>query len=310
MSDRRVLVTGAAGGRQGQTGRHVSEMLLARGIPIRAFVHRIDERSDRLRALGAEVFEGDLLDIQSVQRAVQNVSSVYFAYPVQDGLLDATAIMSVAARDAGISRLINLVMLRSSPDAPTPRMRQNYLSEQVFDWSGIGAVHVRAAVFYENLRALVRMSLATQSIIKLPWGGDSTVVPLVSAEDVARVAVGLLVSPDVSAGSTYPVIGEVLELREIIATFGRVLGRDVGYEEISDEEWRRDALARGANQHAVEHLSQLWRSFRAAGSRPESARFQVTDTIGRLGGAKPKTFEEFVREERSVLMAEPSQTSV
>lgn len=309
MSDRRVLVTGAAGGRQGRTGRHVSEMLLARGIPVRALIHRIDERSDRLRALGAEVFAGDLLDIQSVQRAVRDVSGIYFAYPVQDGLLDATAIMSVAAREAGIARLVNLVMLRSSPDAPTPRMRQNYLSEQVFDWSGIGAVHIRAAVFYENLRALVRTSLATQGIIKLPWGGDGTVVPLVSAEDVARVAVGLLLNPDIPGGSTYPVIGDVLDLRGIIATFGRVLGRNVGYEEISDEEWRRDALAGGANRHAVQHLSQLWQSFRAAALRPEPARFHVTDTIARLGGAKPKTFEEFVREERSVFMAEPSEIS-
>ncbi len=304
MLDTRVLVTGAAGGRQGQTGRHVSEMLLALGIPVRAFVHRIDERSDRLRALGAEIFEGDLLDIQSVQLAVQNVSSVYFAYPVQDGLMDASAIMSVAARGAGISRLINLVMLRSSPDAPTFRMRQNYLSEQVFDWAGIGAAHVKCAIFYENLRALVRQNLTKQGIIKLPWGRDATKVPLVSAEDVARVAVGLLVSPDVPAGSTYPVIGEVLTLREIVMTFGQVLGRDVSYEEISDEAWRSDALASGANQHAIEHLSQLWRAIRVADPRPESARFQVTDTIERLGGAKPKTFEEFVREERSGLMAD------
>src|SRR6202163_5151882 len=73
-----VLVTSAAGGRQGKTGRHVSEMLLARGVPVRAFVHRIDERSDRLRALGAEVFEGDFLDIRSVQRAAQGASSIYF----------------------------------------------------------------------------------------------------------------------------------------------------------------------------------------------------------------------------------------
>src|SRR6266849_3468971 len=103
MSDRLVLVTGASGGSQGKTGRHVSEMLLARGVPVRAFVHKIDERSDHLRALGAEVFEGDFLNIQSVQRAVRDVSSVYFAYPVQDGLLDATAIMAVVARDAGIT---------------------------------------------------------------------------------------------------------------------------------------------------------------------------------------------------------------
>jgi len=76
----------------------------------------------------------------------------YFAYPVQDGLLDATAAMAVAAREAGISRLVNLVMLQSSVDAPTPRMRQNLpVRKQVFEWAGVGAEHVRATVFYENL---------------------------------------------------------------------------------------------------------------------------------------------------------------
>jgi uncharacterized protein YbjT (DUF2867 family) len=294
-----VLVTGAAGGQQGKTGWHVSQMLLARGVPVRAFVHKIDERSDRLRVLGAEVVEGDFLDFQSVQRAVQGVSSVYFAYPVQEGLLDATAIMAVAARNAGVPRLIDMVMLVSSPDAPTPRMRQNYLSEQIFEWAGIGAAHVRATVFYENVRALAGSSLATQGTILLPWGSDSTVVPLVSGEDVARVAAGLLTSPSLTPGSSYPVIGEVLALRDIIATLGRVLGRKVRYQEISDEQWRGGALARGVNQHAVEHLSQLWRSIRTA-----PVQFEVTDTIETLGGRAPKTFEEFVREEKSTFTAQ------
>jgi uncharacterized protein YbjT (DUF2867 family) len=271
-------------------------MLLKSGIPVRAFVRKIDERSDQLRALGAEIFEGDFLDVRSVKRAVQDVSSVYFAYPVQDGLLDATAAMAVAAREAGISRLVNLVMLQSSVDAPTPRMRQNYLSEQVFDWAGIGAVHVRATVFYENLGSQVRLSLPTQGAVRLPWGKENTVLPLVAAEDVARVAVGLLTSPSLTAGTAYPVIGAVISLKEIIATFGRVLAKDVRYEEIADDEWRRDALARGYNAHALEHLSALWKALRAAGLDPQIARFAVTDTIEKLGGAKPKTFETFVRE--------------
>ena len=169
-----ILVTSAAGGRQGKSGRHVSEMLLARGVPVRAFVHTIDERSERLAALGAEIVQGDFLDIRSVQRAAQGTSAIYFAYPVQDGLLDATAAMALAAREAGISRLVNLVMLQSSPDAPTPRMRQNYLSEQVFEWAGIGAVHIRATVFYENVAALVRQSLPAQGAVRLPWGGKNT----------------------------------------------------------------------------------------------------------------------------------------
>jgi uncharacterized protein YbjT (DUF2867 family) len=303
MADQLVLVTGASGGRQGRTGRHVCEMLLARGVAVRAFVRAIDERSEHLRGLGAEVFQGDLLDIRSVERAAQGASSVYFAYPVQDGLLDATATMALAARQAGISRLVNLVMLESSADAPTPRMRQNYLSEQVFDWAAIGAVHIRATVFYENLRALVRMSLPAQGAVRLPWGSERTVLPLVAGEDVARVAVGLLTSPSLPPGASYRVIGETLALGDIIATFARVLGRDVRYEEISDEEWRRDALARGFNQHAVEHLSRLWRALRGAGRDPQSTRLAVTDTIETLGGAAPKTFEAFVREERGTLTA-------
>jgi uncharacterized protein YbjT (DUF2867 family) len=146
MSDQLVLVTGAAGGRQGKTGRQVTHLLLARGIRVRAFVHRLDDRSDALRTLGAEVVQGDFLDLHAVQQAVQGVSSIYFAYPVQEGLLDATATAAWAAREAHITRLINLSMLRPAPDAPTPRMRQNYLSEQVFNWAGIGAAHVRAPV--------------------------------------------------------------------------------------------------------------------------------------------------------------------
>jgi uncharacterized protein YbjT (DUF2867 family) len=153
-------------------------------------------------------------------------------------------------------------------------------------------------VFYENLRSLAGATLATQGTIFLPWGSDSTVLPLVSGEDVARVAVGLLTSPSVRPGGTYPVIGDVLTLRDIVATFGRVLNREVRYQEISDEQWRDGALTHGFNQHAVDHLSQLWRSIRA--SRDQ---FDVTDTIATLGGRRPKTFEEFVRQEQSAFAA-------
>jgi uncharacterized protein YbjT (DUF2867 family) len=298
-----ILVTSAAGGRQGKTGRHVAEMLLARGIPVRAFVHKIDERSEALRARGAEIVEADFLNIRSVQRAAEGTSAIYFAYPVQDGLMDATAAMAVAAREAGVTRLVNLVMLQSSPDAPTPRMRQNYLSEQVFEWAGIGAVHIRATVFYENLASMVRQSLPAQGAIRLPWGSESTVLPLVAAEDVARVAVGLLTGPQPEASSFHRLIGTTISLKEIIATFARVTGKNVHYEEISDEQWRRDVAARGFNPHAIEHLSSLWRAIRGAAIDPNDPRYAITEAIETIGGARPKTFEAFVRESQGELLA-------
>src|SRR5207302_795764 len=119
--------------------------------------------------------------------------------------------------------------------------------------------HVRATVFYENLAALVRMSLPTQGAVRLPWGKEQTVLPLVAAEDVARVAVGLLTAAELPTNAAYPLIGEVISLNEIIATFARVMDKSVRYEEISDDEWRSEAAARGVNAHAIEHLSSLWK---------------------------------------------------
>jgi len=298
MANELVLVTGAAGGAQGKTGRHVSELLLRRGVKVRAFVHKIDERSEHLRALGAEIVAGDFLDYRSVERAVQGVSSIYFAYPVQPGLLEATTIMADCARRAGVRRVIDMVMLVSTPDAPTPRMRQNYLSEQIFEWAGVGAAHVRATVFFEQVRMMAAATIAAQGAIMLPWGSEKTVLPLVAGEDVARVAAGVLTSPQVTPGSSYPVIGQVLTLGDAIKTISRVLGRDVRYVEIPDQQWRDGALARGVNAHAVEHLVELWRALR---TNPRG--FDVPDTIERFGGQQPKTFEAFVREQQDAFIA-------
>jgi uncharacterized protein YbjT (DUF2867 family) len=291
MTDGTVLVTGAAGGQQGRTGRRVTELLRARDVPVRAMVRTLDDRAEHLRSLGAEVVVGDFLDFRSIQAAVDGVSAVYFAYPVQPGLLDATVNMAVAARNAGIGRLVDMVMLISAPDAPTPRMRENYLSEQVFEWAGIGAAHVRATVFFENIGSLASASLDS-GVFMAPFGADSTVIPLVAGEDVARVAAGVLTAEDVPAGTAYPVVGQLLTVEEIVTTMARGLGREITYRHITDELWAEAAGSR-INAHAVAHLSKLWATLRTQPSDVE-----VTDTIEKVGGHRPKTFAEFVAEEK------------
>jgi uncharacterized protein YbjT (DUF2867 family) len=284
-----VLVTGAAGGLQGKTGRRVTELLRERGVPVRAMVRTWDERAEYLQSLGADVVTADFLDFTSIQRAVEGVSAVYFAYPVQDGLLEATVNMAVAARNAGVERLVDMVMLVSAPDAPTPRMRENYLSEQVFEHAGIGAAHVRATVFFENVRALADATIAAGTFMA-PFGDDATVIPLVAGEDVARVAAGVLTAAEVPAGGSYSVIGQVLSVREIVDALASALGRDITYLDVSDEAWAEAAAGR-INAHAVAHLTKLWANLR---SNPR--QFEPTDTITTLGGRPPKTFVEFATE--------------
>src|SRR5216684_2864949 len=73
-----ILITGAAGGQQGSTGRVIATLLLDQGLPVRAFVHKLDARSDELRQKGAEIIEGSLLNPASVQAAMKDVRRAYF----------------------------------------------------------------------------------------------------------------------------------------------------------------------------------------------------------------------------------------
>ncbi len=67
--DAPILVTGAAG-QLGAVGRTVTGLLLDRGLRVRAMVRREDERAAALRAAGAEVVVGDLLEPADVFRVV------------------------------------------------------------------------------------------------------------------------------------------------------------------------------------------------------------------------------------------------
>jgi uncharacterized protein YbjT (DUF2867 family) len=284
-----ILVTGAAGGSQGSTGRIVTRLLRHRGLPVRAFVHTDDERCEGLRELGADVVTGDLREIASVLPAVSGVRKAFFTYPVTGGLLDAAAAVAAASRLHGVRQLVEVSQLAAAPDAPTPHMRQHWLAEQVFDRAGIGAIHLRAAVFFENLAVLVA---AGNGQLALPLGSEDTVIPLVAAADVARVAAGIL-SGTAPAAGTDPVCrltGDVATIGEIAAAF-TASGSPARYVDTDPREWERRALRIYHDPHTVEHLSKLWEIFRIIGSGHDL--YQVTDAIEQAGGSPPVKLTEF-----------------
>lgn len=293
-----ILVTGAAGGAQGSTGRVITTLLREQGVPVRAFVHRHDHRSEELRALGAEIVAGDLLDPASVQKALEGVKRAYFTYPVIDGLLEATTIFAATARGTGVEMIVNNSQFQSLPgfrDYPSFRNLQHRLADRIFDWSQVGAVHVQAPPYYENVRALVSRTIAEKNAVFLPWGKGDAVIPLTGAADVARVAATLLTSPRLPSTNVFPLVSEMPTVQQIVDTLGKVLGRPVQYVPITDEQWA-DAVKGRLNAHALDHLGHLWRYFRETG-----AGFRTTDTVRAVTGRKPQTLEEFFRANASVM---------
>jgi uncharacterized protein YbjT (DUF2867 family) len=304
MADGAILVTGAAGARrggtsaQGSTGYRVTRLLLERAQPVRAFVHTLDERADELRELGAEVVQGDLHDLGSVRSAMEGVRRSYFTYPVQPGLVEATATFAAAAREADSELVVNLSQLLSRRDGgrqPTPHQDRHWLAEQLLDWAGVGAVHLNAVIFYENLWAMASGSLAAAGVVALPWGPASTRIPLIAAEDVARVAAGLLTGDPLPNGTIVPLIGAIVSNQEIAGAFAETLGRPVRHVEVSEEQWLESISGAGINDAAVEHLVHLWRYLRS-GEPQRQDGFGVTDAIERLGGSPPRSLADHLRD--------------
>ena len=197
----------------------------------------------------------------------------------------------------GLELVVNLSqLLTRRGNHPTPHQKRHWLSEQIFDWAEIGAVHLDATVFYENLRALARGSLAKAGAILLPWGPDSTTLPMVSAEDVARMAVGLLLGPAQPKNTVLPLVGDVVTVRDMVAAFSEILGKPIQYREITDDQWTQNVSGAGLNHAALEHLTDLWRYLRTRS--PEfQASYNVTDNIERIGGQPPRSLRQFLAEQ-------------
>jgi uncharacterized protein YbjT (DUF2867 family) len=301
-----ILVTGAAGGTQGSTGRLVASLLMEQGIPVRALVHKLDSRSDQLRQQGAEVVEGDLLNSAAVQAAMRSVKRAYFTYPVADGLLEAAAIFAAAARDAALELVVNNSQFQGRPGDPafrdlkraaSFRNLQHRLADRIFDWAEVGAVHLQAPPYYENVRALLSKSIAEQGTVYLPWGEDTTVIPLVGAQDVSHVAATLLANPGVPSQSAYALISETPTVKEMIEALGRAIGQPIRYVSVTDEQWA-NAVKERLGPHALDHLSHLWQTFRTG-----EERYQTTDAIRMITGRNPQTLEEFFRENAGFFIA-------
>jgi NAD(P)H dehydrogenase (quinone) len=290
----RILVTGAAG----KTGAEVVEQLRERGFTVRALVRRRDERSARLEALGAEVRVCDLLDLESMRTAMQGVQRVYFVYPPQGELLvEATTIVAVAARDAGVDALVNMSQISARDEAKSPLALQHWLSERILDWADIGAVHLRPTYFAENLVMFGAETIASQGKLYLPYGTEKHAP--VAAADIARVASGILADPTLHVGERYVVTGpRSLSLAEMADVLSRELGRPVEYVDLPVEAWGEvlakvdgmtDSLATHLKAVAVDHQNGVFRG--------------ETDVVERIGGQPPQALDTFIREHRTVFGA-------
>src|SRR5690349_17619932 len=256
-----IRVTGAAG-RVGAIGRTVTELLLKQGKTVRAMVRTEDERAQALRNMGAEVVVGDLLDLNSMHRAIAGCETMYFGMSISDAYLAATVNTAAVAKYHGVKAFINMsqmsvAQMSITETTPSPQHKLQWLSEQALNWSGLPVAHVRPTVFLEGFfLTLTSDSVRQSNQIRLPFGQGKT--SPIGAEDVARVVATLLKNPLPHVGKIYHLTGPHSENMDFYAEeYSKALGRTITYQDIPVGQWRDVLAERHWPVHVVNHLAAM-----------------------------------------------------
>jgi NAD(P)H dehydrogenase (quinone) len=290
MPQVKVLVAGATG----DTGRATVDELLARGYQVRALAHKEDGRSKRLQQQGAEVVYGDLLDFGQVRAALSGVQRAYFVYPIRPGILQATAYFAQAAKEANVDGIVNMSQVSAREDAKSNAATDHWLSERLFDWSGVTVAHIRPTYFAEWLLYLAPLIRAGKLPVPFGTGRHAPI----AAEDQGRVIAGILEDPAPHGGQIYPLYGAVeYTYRETAEVLSRVLGKRVEYQQVDFEVFRQNMEAVGkasavGNSFLFQHLQEV-------AIDHQNGIFEGTnDLVEKLGGRPPLTLEAFITKHR------------
>ncbi|GGQ45181.1 uncharacterized protein YbjT (DUF2867 family) [Actinomadura coerulea] len=262
-----ILVTGATG----NVGGEVVRALVGAGRPVRALVREP-------AGLPVEEAVGDLNEPDSLAGALNGVRGVFLlpGYRDMPGLL-------ASMRRAGVERAV----LLSSPAAVSADTRNAISefmirSETAVRESGLAWTFLRPNAFMSNaLRWLPQ--LREGDVVKDAFGD----VPIASVDpyDIAAVAVRALLDSG-HEERVYELSGpERLLPAERLAVLAEVLGRDLRFRALTDEEARADMTGR-----VPEEYIHAFFSFYADGTLDES---KIYPTVEKLTGRPPRSFRQW-----------------
>jgi uncharacterized protein YbjT (DUF2867 family) len=226
----RILVTGATG----YIGGRLVPELLARGYRVRVMV-RAASQEHAERWPGAEIVEADAHDLDSVRRATEGCSSIYFLIhslllgpkKFESADIRAASNFRKAAEEHGVQRIIYLGALGDVRTTLSPHLRSRGRVAQELQAGRVPTTVLRAAVIigsgsasYELLRHVIKNSPV---ILLPPWAG--TRCQPIGIRDVIKTLVGVLEIPE-TAGKSFDIGGgEILSYEMMLRSLASILGK-------------------------------------------------------------------------------------
>jgi len=280
-----ILVTGATG----NVGANVVRVLVARGVPVRAFVR---DRDKALPMLGdrTDLLVGDLADTDAIHRAVQGVDRVFLACGNVPGQVQYECAVIDAAKDAGVTRVVKLSSPRPALDSPLVFDRWHAEIERHLVRSGLRSVMLRPRTYMTNVLGYAE-GIAQTGRIFAPAGAAR--ISFIDPRDVAAAAAAALTA-DEPLSEIYTLTGpESIGFDRVAAELSTATGRTIEYVDVPDEAAHQAMLDAGLPAMAADFIVGLFQSQRAG------SMTSTTDDVRELIDREPRTFRQFAQDNAS-----------
>ncbi|EAQ99633.2 NmrA family NAD(P)-binding protein [Maribacter sp. HTCC2170] len=290
-----ILITGATG----TTSQYAIQHLVDKGIKVRAMVRTIDERSKQLETLGVEVVKGDFLDIESLRRALKGVNRAFFCYPFTDYLPKAAGYFAKAAKEENVEMVVEMSQMGAREDTPSPATQNHVITESIFDWANIGAVHIRPGLFAWNYLGLAAPTVAAQQ--KFYYPDSEANYTIIHPKDIGEVVAEILSdhNREKHIGKRYDLTGsKTYSATDVAESIGEVLNQDIEYIPISIDQWIDTIKDHPTiNPFLAKHLREF-------SSEVSDGRFnRISTNVQDITGHEPRSFEQYVAEHQAMFMS-------
>lgn len=293
MSEPRVLVTGAGG----QLGRLVLEQLLQVGVPRIVGASRTPQKLSEFASRGVDVRAADFNAPETLDTAFRNINRLLLIST--DDLFSGKRVEQhrnaiEAARRTGISHIVYTSMPDPEGSKAIPFAPDHVATEAALKESGLGYTILRVAWYAENPVAL---GLIPAAIRTGSWFSAAGVgkISYVTRFDVARTAAAVLARSE-EENHVYDITGpQALAASELVDSLSRVIDKEIQLRQVDDLTLGHELIDSGVSAKLVPMLI-------ATDKNTRDGHFDLaTTTVRDLTGKTPKSFEQFLLENRQTL---------
>lgn len=218
-------------GATGNTGSVAAATLLERGAKVRALV-RDPQKGERLRALGAEIAVGSVLDPTALAKAFAGARGAYLLVPPDLGtpepLARGRAIVDAwlaALHGSGIEHVVVLSSIGAQHTEGTGPIKMLHFAERALHAQAVPATFVRAAYFVENWGSA--LGPAAEGGILPSFQRPTHPFAMVATRDIGDAVAAALLDPTRRHRVIELAGPSDASANDVAAILGRILGREV-----------------------------------------------------------------------------------